>query len=298
LAVAAQRYFDECLVLVGRGLEREGRHSEALELFLAAERPPARERAVRSLEKLGRHEEARALVEVMVTSPRDESERIFAKKRLAGKRLAPARVFEEWSVEVEPGVEPIELRTLEALRLRGYQGAFGENALWRTLFGLYFWEEMWAPVPGAFTHPFQYGPLDLHDGWRDKREPTISEKLRALADDDRPGERLIDLWRSKHGTASSLVFFPPESFPAFELATRTLSGRHLAPVFDRLSRDIARYGSGFPDLFLVDADGLPAVAEVKGPNDVLRPEQIGWLEHFAASGLRAVVVQSRPAKSN
>ena len=303
LAVVAQRYFDECLVLVGRGLEREGRHSEALELFLAAQRPPGRERAVRSLEKLARHEEARALVEAMVISPRDESERIFSEKRLAGKRLAPSRApsrraFEEWTVEVEPGVVPIELRTLEALRLRGYQGAFGENALWRTLFGLYFWEEIWAPVPGAFAHPFQYGPLDLHDGWRERREPTITDKLRRLADDERPGERLIELWRSKHGTASSLVFFPPESFPAFELASSSLSGKHLAPVFERLSRDLARYGSGFPDLFLISPDGLPAVAEVKGPNDVLRPEQIGWLEHFAASGLRSVVVHSRPPKSN
>lgn len=293
LAVSAQRYFDECLVLVGRDLERSGRHAEALELFLAAQRPPARERAVRSLEKLGRRDEATALVQAMLAGPLDESERIFSEKRLAGKRLAPSRrAFEVWTIEVEPGPEPIELRTLEALRANGYQGAFAENALWRTLFGLTFWEELWAPIPGAFAHPFQYGPLDLHEGWRERREPIITEKLRRLASEERPGERLLGLWRSKHGTASALVFFPPESFPALELASSALHGKHLAPVFERLSRDIARYDSGFPDLFLIDPNGLPLVAEVKGPNDVLRPEQIGWLEHFAASGLRAAVIHS------
>lgn len=296
LAVAAQRYFDECLVLAGRDLERSGRHTEALQLFLAAQRPPARERAVRSLEKLGRREEAVALVEAMLAGPLDESERIFSERRLAGKRLAPSRraapVFEVWTVEVAAGDAPIEVRTLEALQAKGYQGAFAENALWRSLFGLAFWEEIWAPVAGAFAHPFQYGPLDLHDGWRERREPTISEKLARLIEEEKPGQRLLDLWRSKHGTASSLVFFPPESFPALELATRTLSGKHLAPVFERLSRDLSRYGSGFPDLFLVSPEGLPVVAEVKGPNDVLRPEQIGWLEHFVASGLRAAVIHS------
>jgi hypothetical protein len=302
----ARVYVDECLGVLAREAERGGDLERALGLYGLASRPPSRERAVRCLERLGRLVDARSLVSEMLASPRDESERIFAARRSEvlegarrrGRRRRSTASFEQWSLEVgevsRVGVGQIEARTLEALIARGYQGAFAENFLWRSLFGLFFWEELWAPIPGAFAHPFQYGPSDLHDGWRQHREPAITNKLIALAAESSPGPRLLDRWREKHATASSLVFFPPESFPALQLASSCLSGRVLAPIFDRLSRDLARYDRGFPDLFLIDPDGAPLVAEVKGPNDVLRPEQIGWLEHFAANGLRAAVIHSLP----
>jgi hypothetical protein len=36
-----------------------------------------------------------------------------------------------------------------------------ENALINSLFGLLCWEAIFAPIPGAFFHDFQYGPADL-----------------------------------------------------------------------------------------------------------------------------------------
>jgi hypothetical protein len=67
----------------------------------------------------------------------------------------------------------------------------------------------------------------------------------------------------------------------------------MAAVFDRLSRDLRRYERGFPDLFLTDPEGRVFLAEVKGPGDILRPEQRGWLEYFEGVGLRRAVVQVR-----
>jgi hypothetical protein len=299
LRPAAVRYLDDVLVAVARGLERAGELGSALEFYSLASRPPARERRVRCLLALSRRAEADALVAEMHRGPLDESERVFAARRMPipvrRPRQRASRAFEEWTVAVKPGGEAsIEARSLEALIDRGYRGAFAENWLWRSLFGLAFWEETWAPIPGAFAHPFQYGPLDLHDGFRERREPAITRRLQKLEQDPAPGPALLCRWQDKRGTASSLVSFLPELFPALQLACSSIPGRTLAGVFERFSRDIARYGTGFPDLFLVDTDGNPLVAEVKGPNDVLRPEQIGWLRHFNEVGLRAVVVLARP----
>ncbi|PJI51655.1 nuclease, partial [Methylobacterium radiotolerans] len=36
-----------------------------------------------------------------------------------------------------------------------------ENALINSLFGLLCWPAVFAPLPGAFFHPFQRGPADL-----------------------------------------------------------------------------------------------------------------------------------------
>ena len=39
-----------------------------------------------------------------------------------------------------------------------------ENGLINSLFGLLFWDAIFAPIPGAFFHDFQYGPADLESG--------------------------------------------------------------------------------------------------------------------------------------
>jgi hypothetical protein len=39
-----------------------------------------------------------------------------------------------------------------------------ENGLINSLFGLLFWDAIFAPIPGAFFHDFQYGPADLGSG--------------------------------------------------------------------------------------------------------------------------------------
>ena len=75
------------------------------------------------------------------------------------------------------------------------------------------------------------------------------------------------------------------------LALSRLRGSHLAPVLDRLSRDLGRYGHGLPDLFLVSQNepGFELL-EVKGPGDRLRPEQVGWLDYLSARGLPSAVL--------
>jgi hypothetical protein len=71
---------------------------------------------------------------------------------------------------------------------------------------------------------------------------------------------------------------------------RALTGAELAAVCDRLSRDLRRYGSGLPDLFLTHPERERVLlAEVKAPGDVLRPEQRGWLAHSPDCGIPATV---------
>ena len=45
-----------------------------------------------------------------------------------------------------------------------------ENSLINSLFGLLCWPAIFAPLPGAFFHPFQRGPVDLlNDDFQQRR---------------------------------------------------------------------------------------------------------------------------------
>ncbi len=285
-----QRLRDALVNLVARERERAGRLEEALALFASATAPPARERRVRILSRLGRRAEAATLRREMAAAPRDESERIMAERGPRGRRRAapPSR-----TVEIAPGSpgESIEARALKALTAEGYRGFFAENWLWRSLFGLAFWDIVFAPIDGAFVHRFQYGPRDLYEGFRDAREELVTARLDALVADPRPAARLLDQWDRKFGTVNRLVAFAPELRGHLELALSRLSGAQIAAVSDRLSRDLRRYGSGLPDLFLLDRHGGILLAEVKGPGDIVRPEQESWIEYLNVHDLPTVVLR-------
>jgi len=319
----SRRRADAVLLPVARELERRGEVSRALALYAAAQSPPARERRARLVAARGGLAEAARLCREIAAEPRDESERVFAgtfgarleSRRAGGKtarRRAPAPDERVLRARLPPTVDlprgsavaaaatvnaPVGLAgssegaALAALRSEGYRGFFAENWLWRALFGLAFWDIVYAPVPGAFLHGFQWGPRDLYDGFRGARAEAVEERLGELANrsDLLP---LLELWERKRGTASALVPFDERLRPDLELALRTLSGAELAAVCDRLSRDLRRYGCGLPDLFLTHPQRERLLlAEVKAPGDALRPEQRGWLAHFVDCGIPATVLR-------
>jgi len=58
-----------------------------------------------------------------------------------------------------------------------------ETRILTTIFGLLFWDIIFADVPGAFDTPYQYAPLDLfHDSFYRARKPLIDKRLKEIED--------------------------------------------------------------------------------------------------------------------
>lgn len=295
---------DRILNQVGRALERAGEHALALKFYEAARSPPARERRARVLVQLGREEEALALCAEICGEPRDESEAVFAPRfahrlrRRRGESVPPPPRPPRRRIGmplVKRDDEPVERLVLASLAAAGRRGVFAENRLWKALFGLAFWDIVFAPIAGAFQHPFQFGPLDLDSpGFRQARAELIAERLAALRADPRPGPRLLAVYDAKCDTANRLVAWHEELRSDLELALSRLRGSHLALVCDRLSRDLGRYRRGFPDLFVL-RDEPPGfeLYEVKAPGDQLRPEQGAWIDYLNAGGIPASILEVR-----
>lgn len=308
---AARPQLDRLLNALGRELERAGRDEEALAIYDSAEAPPSRERRVRVLERLERLDDARALCDAMTRAPLDETERDAA--RVIGRRLdrklglgrgAPRRRRRvvDLELEADPDV-PIEALVVEHLEAECRVALRTENWLWRSLFGLAFWDVIFQPLPGVFEHPFQSGPLDLHTAdFRRRREAAVVlrlDELRATAD---LKARLLPIYQEKRGITTSLVVWHPDFEEPMLQAMDLIRGRDLALVADRLSRDLGRFRRGLPDLLVAaespDESGPKfELWEVKGPGDQLRAEQKGWIDYLGEVGIPARVakVRWRPA---
>lgn len=268
---------------------------QALALYSACFAPPARERCARLHARLGRERRAIALCREIAAAPRDESERLFAPRfeqrlRRGLGQVPPAR--RRYRRARRLLLRPDRDRAVEDLALDHYaalgqHGFHAENWLWLSLFGLAFWDVVFAPVAGAFEHAYQDAPLDLEEpAFRARRDPVIRQRIDEIGRSAWPADRLLGVWDAKQGLRNRLVPWAPAVRTRLELALSRLQGSHLAAVLDRLSRDLGRYRRGLPDLFLL-APGEPGyvLLEVKGPGDRLRPEQVGWLDYLADCGL-------------
>ncbi len=306
---AARRQADRTFNDIGRYLERSGEPRRALDFYRAAATPPARERQARILARFGSIAQALALCQEIGKAPLDESEVSFARKfahrlrRMRGEPLRPPvrrRRPRRHLVLDRIADVPVERQALAALAAEGRRGLFSENRLWKSLFGLTFWDIVFAPVAGAFQHAFQLGPLDLASpGFRANRGGAVERRLEELRADPDPGPWLLRRYDEKEGVANRLVSWHEgarheSARDHLELALTRLTGHHLAYVFDRLSRDLGRYRRGLPDL-LVLRDEAPGfeLYEVKSPGDQLRPEQTAWIDYLNAGGIPATILKVR-----
>jgi hypothetical protein len=299
----SRRHAENLLVSVAQAAEKLDQPALALGLYQKARRPPARERCARLLAAAGEYQQALRLCQEIEAEPRDETEATFApffreklEKLLDPSRKKPRKPpLATLELAVDRDVVSVEQQALAALASLGRRGVYAENWLWKSLFGLAFWDIVYAPVPGAFHHPFQYGPHDLDSpGFRQNRADAIEKRLAELAADEDLRPRLFEVFGRKAGKANALVSWHPSSRVSLELALELIRGPHLAKVADRLSRDLGRYRRGLPDL-LVECQNAPGFElwEVKGPGDQLRPEQKSWLDYLNANGLPAGVLKLR-----
>jgi hypothetical protein len=228
----------------------------------------------------------------MRADPWGPEEEDFA-RRFPGRRTNVDLNVSTWKL---PGPTParIELFALRQLIANGGRGWHLENLLPLGLAGLTFWEEVFAPVPGAFSHPLQLGPQDLF--WPDfarSRRHLIDARLDALAAPGAMAGWLRDIYARKQGTASHLVHwsaFTPELLDAL-----------LGCVPERALRDLAAYTirnlagarTGFPDLLVVYGANAWELVEVKGPTDQLQPAQRTWLRTLERLSLPARVLRFR-----
>ena len=168
---------------IARQLEREQELNSAAHIYANTIHPPARERLARIKEKHGNTDESLELCRQILTAPRDSDELDFASafgQRLAKKFNAefPTTVAykpPETTQTLQKSNLPVEFAVALHLAKSG-KCYYLENNLLSGIFGLAFWDIIFASVNGAFFHPFQSHPADFY-------EPEFSLARKSLIND-------------------------------------------------------------------------------------------------------------------
>lgn len=203
-------------------------------------------------------------------------------KKLGLDTKAPKlRTPEEFKLQVPKPDRSVEMASAVALSTDTAPLAYVENCLINSLFGLLFWDALYAPVPGAFFHPFQSHPGDLYrSAFVSKRPQQIKEAFNALVE-NRHRDIITQRYKQKYGITNAFIHWSVVTHDLLELALDHIPASHLKLIFERLLSDIRTHRNGFPDLIQFDLEHQTyKLIEIKGPGDRLQDNQKLWLDFF------------------
>lgn len=277
---------------LARQLEREEQLDAALALYQRSGWRGARQRQIRILEKRRDHVRAHALVQQALAEPEDDAEMqlvLRAERRLARQLGLPPRAVAGKADSprfdlVLPGPHPlgVELAVREHLSSDQAPVYYVENSLITGLFGLLCWEAIFAPLPGAFFHPFHSAPADLHSPDFHSRRRQAFDRCLARLESDSYRQHLRHIWRHKQGIQTPFVNWALLSEELLEMALHCLPARHLQLWCQRLLADLRAHRTGMPDLIQFwPRQQRYRMIEVKGPGDRLQDNQRRWLDYCA-----------------
>ena len=285
---------------LGRIAEKSGDSYGALRLYQAGESAQCTERCVRLLFASGQKDEARRYLEQCIDDPGSDEEWLFARdfyERKFGTRRRSVvtdvlRAAEIIDIDEAQSGSP-ERAVADYFERHGQRAFRVENAIWRTFFGLYFWEELFAGDDANLHSPFEFLPRNLTTGtFYDDNRAAIERRLLALDNPKAVVQELLRASTGHYGTPNGVFRWRRDVIDALFALLQVERGEPLRQVLERFCRDYEASRYGYPDLLVLDDAGARFV-EVKTEGDQLRRNQLLRIEQLRAAGFRADVVRIR-----
>jgi hypothetical protein len=273
---------------LARDFERLGDLDRALAIFETTQLPPSRERRARMYLQRDQVSQAATVITDMLANPFsiEESEvavRLEVKLKRAQGQKVPRQAkphVDEDRLELDLSSQRVELAAAEYYQSKGYSVFYVENAFICGLFGLLYWDAIFAPVEGAFINAYQAQPKNLYSS---RFESLRIEQLsRCREQFQQQGYRLLfDKLTQKQGILNPFVYWQHFDENLLSEAERYLPIETVLKLTDIILNDRKAFRAGMPDL-VAFKDNATYWIEVKGPGDKLQDNQWRWIKHFQA----------------
>jgi len=277
------------LFRVGQTLERMNEASTALAVYGGISHPGAAVRAIRIREVQEEATAALSACESAIAACRHEQDDILlrrARHRLRRRlglpqdptELAAKSRLPVIDMTLEKPLEPysVELEVARLLMAADPQTQvfYVENCLIISLFGLLCWRALFAPIEGAFFHPFHREPADLADARFFERRRQEFTGCLAQLDDGTYRRTILHNFEAKYGIDNAFVVWAALEESLLQGALDCIRAHHLKAWFGLMARNFQANRCGFPDLIqLKPTEQSYRLIEVKAPGDRLQDNQ-------------------------
>ena len=291
---------DDLALRLGRSAEKAGDVPSAQLLYGAGESAGCSERLIRLLLSSGEREQARIHLERCLDDPRSDEEWLVARdiyeRKFQKKRTSTVtdllRAAETIDIDESRSGSP-ERAVIEHFEAAGARAYRTENLVWRTLFGLLFWEELFLDDDATLHSPFEFLPAALSNGtFIESLGEKVSAKLDLLHDLDAVKRHLLKISTRHYGKPNGVFRWRREMNDAVFALLDNAPADSVAMVLQRMCKSYEESRYGYPDLLVIDDEGARFV-EVKAEGDQLRRNQLLRLEQLRAAGFRADVLRVR-----
>jgi len=290
------RIRDALAVRLGRMLEKMERADDAARMYARGESATCVERRFRILFGRGDRDDARALLDACLARPRSDEEWLVARdlyeqkfeKKRTSAQTDLLRAGEIIEIDESQSGAP-ERAAAAWFEERGVRAFRAENAIWRTLFGLLFWRELFES--DGVHSPFEFRPSCLDNGtFYELHAGAVKERLKLLDDRKAATRQLLKVGTAQYGTPNGVFRWNRAQLDAVFALVDAAQPESLRSILGEFVANYADARHGYPDLLLLDAEG-PRFVEIKTRGDRLRRNQMLRLEQLRAAGFRADVVR-------
>ena len=289
---------DRLLQKLGRLSERLGDIDTALMLYKQSNNPLCNERAVRLRYKRGDKDWCKRRLEDLIENPGSDDEYNFAEDFYA-RKFNKKRTSQV--TDILRGGETLKLD--EAFKnaperaakryyeTQGYEVYFTENRLWRTLFGLLFWDELYCSKHAALHNSFEKVPASLKTGqFYTQFDFEIEAKLSALKEPSKAYIKILKTVSRYHGTPNGIFRWSGRNIDLIKTFLHAAPTEALNNILRRMAQSYKSTKDGFPDL-LLKKNGALRFVEVKASGDVIRRNQLTRIKQLRTAGFQTNIAR-------
>ncbi len=292
----AARLRDKLALRLGKALEAADDSQRALACYSVGETLGCIEREIRLLLQTGERDLAAERLADAMDSGVDDETRLFAEdlfaRKFNKKRTAVVtdslRAATKLSIDESMRGAP-ERAVAQHYKSMGWSAYRTENRLWRTLFGLVFWDLLFE-AGDSLHSPFEFLPSVLADNaFQDQYGSVIAERLAKLAEPGCLSRQVLRTATTKFGIDNGVFRWSRRTLDAIHALLGAADSKAVLTILNHLCNDYRAARAGFPDLMLIRGDTVNFV-EVKAEGDQLRRNQLLRLKWLEKAGFGAAVV--------
>jgi DNA polymerase-3 subunit epsilon len=296
----AERYREECLYKLGKSWLSVD-IDIGLELLKASGSDLAREKWLRETYKLGESEKSlvKKELEQLIDEPCGEALSIFAEDfytRKFGKKRTSVltdmlnNASNTLQIDLQY-VNQVENGVIDWYKRNELNAFHTENRLWLSLFGIVFWDLLYAEQSQSLANEFDFKPTTLKENkLYFHHSNDIELILQNFENQQNTLKYFLKQVSKYHGKVSFLVDWHPSLIDTLILLVKLIPSSQLSAMLRMMSQDFKSLRDGFPDLMVIDNQNV-RFEEVKAPGDQLRRNQMVTLKKMKEAGLTVQIIK-------